>query len=189
MRIGILGGSFNPVHSGHLNLAEDARRILDLEKVVFVPAYEPPHKSPDLLIDCEDRFRMLELAVRKNPAFEVSRYEIEKKTKSYTIETIEYLKEFYTADAELFFLIGADSLKELDTWKDVDRLSRLCHFVVCDRPGFSKDTKYPWVEAIEIRPVDISSTQIRKMVKAGEDIGEFVPQAVSDYISKNTLYR
>lgn len=189
MRIGLLGGTFNPIHNGHLNLAEEAKRTLKLDKIIFIPAYIPPHKGADNLIDAEVRFRMIELAIGGRGDFEILRYEIDKRQICYTIDTVEYLKDSYPEDTEIFFLIGADSLGELDTWKDIEELSKLCRFVVCDRPGFSKILKYPWLERIDITPIDVSSSQIRRRIREGRDITGLLPKAVEDYIRRNSLYK
>lgn len=189
MRIGLLGGTFNPVHNGHLALAEGAMEKLRLDKVIFIPAHISPHKAPDELIAAEERFKMIELAIDKRPNFEISRFEIEKQEKSYSIKTLEYFTDSYPKDTDLFFLIGADSFEGLTTWKDIDKVARLCRFAVCNRPNFSKETKHLDVEKFDIAPVYISSTDIRKRIKNAEPISGLLPQAVEDYIKKSNLYK
>lgn len=189
MRVGLLGGTFNPVHNGHLNLAKAAKDRLKLDKVIFIPSYIPPHKKADNLIDAQERLRMIELAIKERADFEISRYEIDKKQISYTIDTVKYLKGSYPEDTEIFFLIGADSSGELKTWKDIDKLSRLCRFVVGDRPGFSRNSEHPWLEKIEITATDVSSSQIRRRIREGKKISGLLPKAVEDYIRTNNLYK
>lgn len=189
MRIGLLGGTFNPIHNGHLAFAEGAVRKLCLDKVIFIPAYIPPHKRPDRLAYSEDRFKMIELAITGRSEFEISRYEIDKGQITYTVDTVEYFRNSYPKDTEFYFLIGADSLRELDIWKDIGRLSRLCRFVVGDRPGFGRNSKHSWIERIDITPVDVSSSQIRRRIKEGKAISGLLPKAVGDYIIKNNLYK
>lgn len=189
MRIGLLGGTFNPIHNGHLKLAEEAHRQLSLDAVMLIPSYMPPHKEADDLLDAQQRLRMIELAISGNINFEIYRYEIDKEEKSYTVDTVEYIRSSCPEDTKIFFLIGADSLVELDTWKDIEKLSKLCHFIVCDRPGFNKDSKYAWVDSIEITPVDVSSSEIRKRIRDGRDISGLLPEVVEDHIRENNLYK
>ena len=136
MRIGILGGTFNPIHVGHLVLAEEAREKLNLDKVIFVPAYIPPHKKEEALAEPNDRFKMVELALRGNSDFEVSSFEIDSKTTSYSVETLKAFKQKYGEEAKLFFITGADSLGEIYSWKEIDQIFKLSHFIVANRPGY-----------------------------------------------------
>lgn len=189
MRIGLLGGSFNPVHNGHIAIAKAALKELDLDRVLFIPVYIPPHKGAEGLIDAQGRYRMLELAAEKEPKFEISRYEIDKKQVSYSIDTLRYLKGAYPTGTEFFFLIGSDSLNELDTWKDIEQLKRLCRFAVCHRPGFDTDEGAAGIVKIEMEPFDISSTQIRSYVKEGRPIKGLLPEKVEEYIEGKRLYK
>lgn len=189
MRTGLFGGTFNPIHNGHVSLAQGAKEQLKLDRVIFIPAFIPPHKSSNELADAGDRFRMIELAIAGRPGFEISRFEIEKEAKSYSIETLKYFKASYPEDAEFFFLIGADALKGLSDWKDIDKAFELCKFAVCNRPGFQEDSRYPDIEKIDIADVDISSTQIRKRIKKGESIKGLLPQTVESYIKEKNLYK
>jgi len=189
MRVGLLGGTFNPIHNGHIVLAEEALRQLSLDKVIFIPTFIPPHKDPTKLIDAQHRLKMIELAIGANPKFEISRCEIERGQKSYSIDTVEYFKKSYPEGTEFFFLIGADNFKKLDKWRDINRLLTLCRFIVADRRGFSEGLKYPGVERIKITPVDISSTEIRRRIKSARPITRLLPKAVEDYIISNNLYK
>jgi len=189
MRVGILGGTFNPVHNGHVTVAKEALARLDLDNIVFVPAYMPPHKDTTELISADDRYEMIELAIGDNEDFHISRFEIERKQRSYSIETINHFIEIYPDNAKLYFLIGADSSVGLGEWKDIDKLLSLCKFVVFDRPGFDKRLDFPEVESLEITGVDISSTQIRSNIKQNKPITGLVPEPVEDYIISHNLYR
>ncbi len=189
MRIGLFGGTFNPVHNGHMALANGALKKLNLEKIIFIPSYIPPHKGAQALAGAEDRFKMLELAVDKRPGFEISRFEIDKKEKSYSVKTLQYFKQAYPKETQFLFLIGADSMKGLNNWKHIDKILRLCRFAVCNRPGFFIDTKYPKAESFEIEQVPISSTDIRERIKKGRPIKGLLPESIEDYIRENKLYR
>src|SRR3990167_9272177 len=135
MRVGVFGGTFNPVHMGHMILAETAREELKLETVIWVPSYLPPHKDTSELADAEDRYRMVLLSIKGNPHYEASRFEIERKGKSYAIETLQELTDKLGTDTELFFISGSDSFEELPAWKDPAGILQLAHFVVVERPG------------------------------------------------------
>jgi len=189
MRIAIFGGTFNPIHKGHMFLAKQAKKTLKLDKVVFVPAYIPPHKSSQGIIDADKRFHMIELAISGKPNFTVSRYEIDKKKKVYSVETAAHFKKVFPKGTQLFFLTGADSLKGLDKWKDADKFFDLCEFVVFSRPGFGLGTKELRIRAIEINALDVSSTQVRARIKKDKSITDLVPKLVADYIKHKRLYR
>ena len=189
MRIGILGGTFNPIHNGHVTVAKEAIERLDLDNIVFVPAYIPPHKDTTELIGADDRYEMIELAIGDNKDFHISRFEIDRKERSYSIETIKHFKDIYPDIVGLYFLIGADSSQDLKNWKDIDKLLTLCKFVVFDRPGFDKRLDFPEVESLEIAGVDISSTKLRENIKQNKPITGLVPEQVQDYIISHNLYR
>jgi nicotinate-nucleotide adenylyltransferase len=189
MRIAIFGGTFNPIHKGHVFLAKQAKNKLKLNKIIFVPAYIPPHKKSEGIIRADKRFRMIKLALSGKPYFDVSRYEIDRKKKVYSVETIRHFKKVFPKDTQLFFLIGADSLKGLDKWKDSKKLFNLCKFVVFSRPGFKWSKKTPGIKAIEIDALDISSTQVRSFIKQGKLIRSLVPKPVADYIHLKRFYR
>ena len=189
MRIGLFGGTFNPVHNGHITLARTAITELKLDKVIFIPAYIPVHKDSVGIIDAEDRLRMIELAIETSAGYEISRYEIDEKDKVYTVLTLRHFKDIYPKEAEIFFLTGADSLAELDTWKDLDKIFKLCKFVVFSRPGFSKDNSKQEVEIMDMDEVDISSSQIRERVSKDIPIDNLVPVQVANYINENNLYK
>lgn len=189
MRIGIFGGTFNPVHNGHLALAEEAISRLRLDKVVFVPAYIPVHKSRAGVISADDRVRMIELAAEAGTGFEISRYEIDRKKKTYSIETVRHFRQAYPKAEELFFLAGADSLSGIDSWKEADKLLKLCRFAVFSRPGFPKGDTGQGIEFVDMQGIGISSTQVRRLIRENKPFDDLVPKRVADYILRNNLYK
>jgi len=190
MRIGILGGTFNPIHMGHLVLAEEAKEKLNLEKVIFVPAYIPPHKKDEeITTKADDRLKMVNLAIRGNPSFEVSTFEMDSKTTSYSIETLRELKRRYGEETKLFFITGADSLGELFSWKGLDEIFKLSQFIVANRPGYDIANLPKEVEVVTITPLEISSSQIRRKIREGKSIRYLVPEAVMEYILAKGLYK
>lgn len=188
MRIGILGGTFNPVHIGHLILAEEALWKLKLDKIIFVPSYLPPHKEEEFLVDAEHRFKMVSLAIEGNNRFEVSRIEIDSKQMSYSIDTLKRLKEKAAPGTEFFFITGSDSLKELVSWKDIDEIFRLSKFIVAKRPGFPIGEVPKGVQMVIISEIEVSSSEIRKRLKERRSIRYLVPEGVREYIENNKLY-
>ncbi len=189
MRIGILGGTFNPIHMGHLILAEEARFKLNLDKVIFVPTFIPPHKEIEPGIKPEDRFKMVELAIEGNDAFEVSDYEIKVKKRSYSIDTLKEFKKKYGASSQLYFLTGSDSLKDLFSWKDINDIFKISKFIVAPRPGFPVNAIPKEVETVVITPIEVSSEDIRRRVKEGRSIRYLIPEKVREYIVARKLYR
>lgn len=189
MRIGILGGTFNPIHLGHLVLAEEAREKLNLDKVIFVPAYIPPHKKDETIVEANHRLRMVELAIKGNPSFEVSTFEIDAKTTSYSVETLKGFKKRYGEDAKLYFITGADSLGELFSWKELDEIFKLSQFIVANRPGYEITNVPKRIEVVTITSLEISSSQIRKKIKEGKSIRYLVAEPVREYIEVQGLYK
>ncbi len=200
-RIGVFGGTFNPIHVGHLVMAEEVYKHHHLSKVIFIPAYIPPHKSAADLTAAHHRYQMVKEAIKGNEKFEVSDFEIKREVKSYTIDTVQNLLHLYGKDCDAFLIIGADSLNELMLWKDIERLSELCHFVIVNRPGYSTDIPSRLTDVIgedmvldmenlkvEIAPIEISSTDIRKRLKGGSEAGNLVPPRVETYIREHGLY-
>lgn len=200
-RIGIIGGTFDPIHYGHLVNAEGARAEFGLDKVIFVPAGNPPHKKNYRITDSEDRYLMTLLATITNPHFELSRLEIDRTGLSYTVDTIREFKAVYGAAADLFFITGADAILEILTWKGVGELITLCQFVAATRPGYSltglqnivaavrqQERRDFTVHSIEVPALMISSTDIRSRVKNRKPIKYLLPEAVENYIIKEKLY-
>jgi nicotinate-nucleotide adenylyltransferase len=189
MRLGILGGTFNPIHLGHLRLAEEAMRQLKLDKIIFVPAYLSPFASTDESVSVGDRLNMLEETLKKYESFEVSTYELDKKDTSYTIDTIKNFKKTMKAEDELYFIAGGDIAARLNEWKDIGQLCKLCKFVIAKRPGFNEESKVDAVEYINIEAIDISSSEIRDIIKRKGNYKDMVPINVFKYINEKQLYR
>jgi len=195
MRLGIMGGTFDPIHYGHLVAAEEARAAFGLHLVTFIPCREPPHKKDYQVTDAEHRYAMTMTATCTNPHFDALRIELERLGPSYTIDTLRQLHAAHP-QAELFFITGADAVRELLTWREPERLVALCRFVAVTRPGYDlrgleRDLGElaRSVAAIEAPGVNISSTQIRERVAQGRSIKYLTPDAVETYIVKHRLYR
>jgi nicotinate-nucleotide adenylyltransferase len=183
-RIGIFGGSFDPIHNGHLILAREALETLPLDRVLFIPAARSPHKIAHQQAAAELRWEMLKAAIDGEDAFEISRIEIDRPPPSYSVETIEALRAEIT-DAQFFFLIGEDNLALLPAWHRFDDLQRLVQFIVLDRSGGEVEYPYPAVR----RKIDIAATAIRKRVASGRSIRYLVPDAVERIIRRENLYQ
>jgi len=188
MKIGILGGTFNPVHIGHLILAEEAREKLGLDKVIFVPAYLPPHKDNGEIISAAERLKMVRLAIKGNPSFVVSDIEIRRKGRSYTIDTVRALKRTYLRH-QLYFIIGSDLLNYLSGWKDLKDVVGLVTFIAATRPGYPLEQIPAYIRTLSIRAVDVSAFEVRKCIKRGKSFRYLVPDQVYGYIRKKKLYR
>jgi len=189
MRIGILGGTFNPIHIGHLILAEAALSKLKLDKVVFVPTYVPPHKTIEGNVKPKDRLKMVELAIADNELFEVSTFELDSKKKSYSIETLKDFRRVYGNQAQLYFITGSDLLKDLFSWKNVNDIFKMSKFVVANRPGYPVKDVPEEAETVVITPIEVSSEDIRKRIKEERSIRYLVPEKVRAYIIKHSLYK
>ena len=189
MRIGILGGTFNPIHTGHLILAEEAYFKLKLDKLIFVPAFIPPHKSTSDVISAKDRLEMVRLAIEDNPAFEISTYEIDSKKKSYSIDTLKEFRNIYGDEALLCFITGSDSLKDLFSWKNINDIFKISKFIVANRPGYPLKDIPKEADTVVITPIEVSSEDIRKRLKEGKSIRYLVPEKVRKYILEHNLYR
>ncbi len=189
MRIGILGGTFNPIHIGHLILAEEAYHKLKLDKLIIVPTFMPPHKAAEALIDAKHRLKMVKLAVEENPHFDVSSIEIDAKKKSYSIDTLKEFRARFGEDAQLFFITGSDSLKDLFSWKDVNDIFKISKFIVASRPGYPFKEVPKEVETVVITPIEVSSEDIRRRLKEGRSIKYLVPEKVRQYIVEHGLYK
>ena len=188
MKIGILGGTFNPIHIGHLILAEEAREKLGLDKIIFVPTFLPPHKDNSDIAPAFGRLSMVRLAIKGNKYFLASDIEIKRDGRSFTIDTLNEFKKKYGQD-ELYFIIGSDLLKYLDEWKDLDEIIKLVKFVVVTRPGYPLEKIPSYIKTMAIRAVDVSAFQIRKCIKENKSFRYLVPEAVYKYIIKKRLYR
>lgn len=212
MNIGILGGTFNPIHLGHLRAAEEIRQQFNLAKVIFIPSAIPPHKKDSYVIDPLHRLKMAGLAVCGNDAYMVSDIEILRTGKSYTIDTLREMKKLYP-DVDFSFIMGTDAFMEIHTWHKWTELFAECDFIVMNRPGTPKLTMKKMPEAVRndfkwragkkqfvhasghkvsvtaVTAMDISSSAIRDMIKKGKSIRYLLPRRVMEYILENQLYQ
>ena len=211
-RIGLFGGTFNPIHLGHLRGAEEIREAFELEEVIFIPSSIPPHKVTEKVIEAKHRLEMVRLATANNPHFSTSDLEITRSGKSYSIDTLRFFRERHQ-DAP-FFILGRDAFVEIETWKEFQNLFSFCHFIVMARPGSQKNATFPslpetivpnfrytpeekaWAHLSgnrlyfkEISFLDISSTKVRELVEKGESVRYLIPAEVEAYIQKHRLYR
>jgi nicotinate-nucleotide adenylyltransferase len=187
MKIGILGGTFNPIHTGHLILAEEAREKLGLDKVIFVPAFLPPHKDDSGIAPARMRLEMVKLAIKGNRFFAVSDIEIIRNGRSYTIDTLKELRDRFAGD-ELYFIVGSDLLKYLDVWKDLNEIVKMVKFICATRPGYPLEKIPNYIATLPIRAVDISAFEVRSAIKDGRSFRYLVPDKVFDYINRKRLY-
>ncbi len=191
MRLGIFGGTFNPIHLGHLLIAEDAAEAFHLDRVVFIPSATPPHKRPRVIAPAPHRMRMVKLAIQGNTRFTSSDIEVRRGGPSYSVETLRHLRAAMPR-AEFFFLIGTDSLRELHKWKEAPALVNLCEFICVTRPGERVARcrlRGARVRRLTGHPTDVSSTDIRNRLTHGGTIRYLVPDAVRRYIERCRLYR
>ena len=190
-RLGVMGGTFDPIHHGHLVAASEVGHFFSLDEVIFVPTGQPWQKGGRTVSAAEDRYLMTVIATASNPRFSVSRVDIDRPGETYTIDTLRDLRAARGPDAEFFFITGADALARMMSWRDADELFRLAHFVGCTRPGHRlSDADLPdrRVSLIEIPALAISSTACRQRVRAGEPIWYLVPDGIVQYITKRRLY-
>jgi nicotinate-nucleotide adenylyltransferase len=208
----LFGGTFNPIHWGHLRGAEEIREAFSLSEVVFIPAAIPPHKMAGEVIEARHRLEMVRLATATNPHFSTTDIELLRSGKSYSIDTIRYFQE--RCSDPLFFILGGDAFVEIETWKEFQNLFSLCNFVVMTRPGSQKDTltsslpkslthvfRYDkeigvWIHLSshtlyfkEITFLDISSTKVRDLIEQGESVRYLIPAEVEAYVKEHGLYQ
>ncbi|MFH2047176.1 MAG: nicotinate-nucleotide adenylyltransferase [Pseudomonadota bacterium] len=218
--IGLFGGTFNPVHFGHLRSAAEVRVRFLLDKVCFIPSAIPPHKSPSRIANAKDRFEMLKIAIKSYPEFYLSNVELNRQGPSYTIDTVKYFQSDQTEPAAYYLILGLDAFLEIDTWKSFKELFRVIPFIVMTRPGLNycedkdrvaavsdflntkisdgylfskKDSVYTHkvyqpVYMLDITPIDISSTNIRTLIKNKEPVSFFMPEDVELFVKNNGLY-
>ena len=196
-RVGIIGGTFNPIHLAHLYIAYESKDQLNLDKVIFVPAGSPPHKDNRGILRASLRYAMVEKAIASYEGFEISDYEIKKTGYSYTYETLEHFKK---DDYELFFITGADCLMNIEKWKYPERILNICKFVVFTRGGYDDielqkqkekiEKKYNTnIEFLDIIDLEISSSMIRERIKENKRVDFFLAKDVLDFIIENGLYK
>ena len=191
-RIGVMGGTFDPIHHGHLVAASEVAQVFKLDEVVFVPTGQPWQKEDRKVAPSEDRYLMTVIATASNPRFSVSRIDIDRGGPTYTIDTLRDLRAERGDEAELFFITGADALAQIMSWQDVNELFKLAHFVGCTRPGHrltGHGLPEHRVSLVEIPALAISSTDCRHRVAQGEPIWYLVPDGIVQYIAKRRLYR
>lgn len=199
-RIGIMGGTFDPIHYGHLVLAETVRDTMGLEQIVFVPAGSPPHKTDAEITPARHRIAMVQRAIRGNPHFVLSTMETERPGTSFTVDTLEQLRGAVPPGTEFYFITGSDALLGILSWKDAGRMADLCHFVAATRPGTSRghlrefldtlpDSLRDRIDVIPVPALEISSTEIRRKTREARTIRYLLPESVEDYIRKEGLYR
>jgi len=201
-RVGLYGGSFNPIHNGHLIVARAVAERLHLDRVIMLPSARPPHKGDRQLLDAGHRAEMVRLAITGEPLFEFSDYDLTRDGPSYTIDTVTHFCELLGPHVELHWIIGADSLAELTTWYRVSELVEACRIVTAARPGWDtidwtplrkklSDAQIAALQAgvLQTPRIDISSTDIRRRIREGQSIRYLVPDAVQQYIETRALYR
>ena len=193
MRIGIIGGSFNPIHYGHLVSASEVCNKFKLDKVIFVPSSINPLKSTSNLAEAHHRLNMIKLAIADDPRFDDSDIEIKRGGTSYAIDTIKTFVKEYGKDVNIYFIIGIDAFLEINSWASPDALLRMCKFIVTSRPGYDireiKPVFKKHTETMEITCLRISSSDIRKKIKSGTPIRYLLPEKVENYIQKHKLYK
>jgi len=189
-RIGIMGGTFDPIHHGHLVAASEVQARFDLDSVVFVPTGQPYEKGR--VSPAEDRYLMTVIATASNPRFHVSRADMDRDGPTYTVDTLRDMRAVYGQSAELYFITGADALARIMSWRDALTMLRLAHFIGVTRPGFelsAADLPADSVTLVEVPAMAISSSDCRKRVAAGHPVWYLVPDGVVQYINKRGLYR
>ena len=214
MRLGLFGGTFNPIHIGHLRAAVEVREAFNLHELLLVPSAHPPHKNAQNMASAQDRLEMVRLAVRSVPFLEVTDVELARSGPSYTIETLRYFRDRLGPEGTIHFVVGQDAFSEITTWKSYQQLFATAHFVVMARPGpkmenlesfihthISKEYKYDetssrymhprWhpISCFNITHLDISATQTRNWIKQGRSIRFLVPDSVEGFIKQKGLYR
>ncbi|MFE9423387.1 nicotinate-nucleotide adenylyltransferase [Kitasatospora sp. NPDC006697] len=189
-RLGVMGGTFDPIHHGHLVAASEVASAFHLDEVVFVPTGQPWQKSERKVSPAEDRYLMTVIATAENPQFSVSRIDIDRGGPTYTVDTLRELRAQHP-EADLFFITGADALAQILTWQDAEELASLAHFIGCTRPGHTlTDPGLPagGVSLVEVPALAISSTDCRVRVAKGQPVWYLVPDGVVRYIDKRALY-
>ncbi|MGY0372431.1 nicotinate-nucleotide adenylyltransferase [Clostridium sp. JNZ J1-5] len=198
-RKGIFGGTFDPIHNGHLHVAYEALYDLGLDKIIFVPSGNPPHKTEKLVTDSEIRYELVKKAIEDEKRFDVSSYEIHKSGLSYTYETLEHFNKI-EPDTEWYFITGTDCLMELNSWKNINRILNSCRFVVFNRSGYNRseimeqkkqlEKKYnAEIVYLDIPILDISSTNIRNKIREEKNISYLIPKKVERLLEKMNLYK
>jgi len=187
MKIGILGGTFDPIHNGHLELAKAAVTSLGLDKLLLMPCYSPPHKTRKDIASAQDRLEMVKLAIKGSSDYEASDFEIKHRAVTFSIDTLKCFKKDHPKD-DIFFVIGSDSYRDLTNWKNYSELPKLAKIAVAQRPTHEARSLDKAVLAIDMSSSEISSSEIRHRIRRGEDISGLVPKDVGEYVKKRNLY-
>lgn len=213
-KVGLFGGTFDPIHYGHLKAANDISAKLNLDRIYFIPAYIPPHKTDLGITSSHHRLEMVKRAIQGSLKFSVSEYELNKKEISFSIETIKHYKNLLPTEAELYFIVGTDAFLGISTWKEVPEIFANCNMIVVSRPGytlkpFDQIIKNPklfkefvmikdgeeykhytghYIYLFQLGSIDISSTELRKRIAEGKSFASYLPDAVIDYIHTHSLY-
>lgn len=199
MKLGIMGGTFDPIHNGHLIIAQEAGWQMGLSRVLFIPAGDPPHKQAQAITPAHCRLEMVRRATAHNPLFEVSTIEIERDGLSYTADTLAALQKIYGPKVELFFIIGADAAADLLSWHEPERVLQLARLVVAERPGYALPFEklkagLPHINlanrlfTLDVPMIEVASHELRARIAQGAPIRYLVPDAVAEYISQQKLY-
>jgi nicotinate-nucleotide adenylyltransferase len=218
MRLGLLGGTFNPIHNGHLSIARQTREALALDRILFIPTNDPPHKPHQSLAPAKDRYEMVRLAIGSDPAFAISDVELRRPGTSYSIDTVKLLQQEYGPQTQLYFLIGLDAFLDFPSWREPDTLLTLCSFIVVSRPGLSFQALFtlPMLPPLSIQslvdldtgrtsklavpmgaqsliclrlpPSDVSASAIRSKIKQGLPTANLLPPTVESYILQHHIY-
>ncbi|HID95911.1 MAG TPA: nicotinate-nucleotide adenylyltransferase [Candidatus Latescibacteria bacterium] len=192
-RVGVLGGTFDPIHIGHLIIAEEVRTKFTLNKILFIPSAYPPHKEGQDVTPVHLRYRMTVLATQGNPSFEVSSIELDRPGKSYTVDTLKVLRSSLEKETDIYLIIGGDEALDIASWRRPDEIFDLCGVIVVNRPGYDVNVLGErWKARMTftfVPQIDISSTRIREKVRRGESIKYLVPDSVESYIKEQGLYR
>lgn len=197
-RLGVMGGTFDPIHYGHLVTAEQAREALELDAVLFMPAGIPAFKQSQQVSSPEDRYAMTVLATAANPAFYASRFEIDRPGVTYTVDTLRALREHYPANVRIYFITGADAILDIVSWRDAADIARLATLIAATRPGYDIRQAQRRIDAsgirfdvryIQIPALAISSTNIRDRIAVGKSVRYLTSESVIGFIRKNGLYR
>ncbi|MBN2260329.1 MAG: nicotinate-nucleotide adenylyltransferase [Clostridiales bacterium] len=199
-KIGLMGGTFDPIHYGHLVLAEQVRSNLDLDAIYFVPSGRPPHKDGNKITDKNLRLAMVKLAIADNEYFKIFDYELKKEEKTFTVDTVKAFKDMIDSKAVLYFITGADQLMKIESWKEYEKLFEEIIFVGASRPGnddvqliqqihYLKDNYHARILHVEVPALAISSTDIRNRIREGNSIKYLLPDRVEQFIIENKLYK
>jgi len=198
-RIGFMGGTFDPIHHGHLVAAESVYETFDLDLIVFVPAGTPVHKKRSRVSGAKHRLNLTKLATESNSHFIVSNVEVERDEPSYTIDTMKYFRDYYGIDSELYFITGVDAVVQIPEWKNSEGLFNICKFIAATRPGYPTENFFRFrdqlpsrkrrrIKMVAVPALAISSSDLRHRVRLGRSIKYLVPELVEEYIYENSLY-